>query len=97
MGVHFIREAHLNPILISLPRQVMYRGQNFPIARVNLAGLLPSTEAYLTYEGSTTFPGCWESVTWVVMNRPIYVTRAELGDMRLLMQGDKMQGRMPAR
>ena len=74
------------------PDQVMYRGQNYPIARVNLAGLLPSTDAYLTYEGSTTFPGCWESVTWVVMNKPIYVTRTELDDMRLLMQGDKMQG-----
>ena len=72
---------------------MIYRDQNFPIPRVNLAGLLPSTDAYLTYEGSTTFPGCWESVTWVVMNKPIYVTRTELEDMRLLMQGDKMQGR----
>ena len=71
---------------------MIYRDQNFPIPRVNLAGLLPSTDAYLTYEGSTTFPGCWESVTWVVMNKPIYVTRTELDDMRFLMQGDKMQG-----
>ena len=96
MVVYFLREAQFNPRFLFPAMQVMYRGQNFPIARVNLAGLLPSTEAYLTYEGSTTLPGCWESVTWVVMNRPIYVTRAELEDMRLLMQGDKMQGPMRA-
>ena len=69
---------------------MIYRGQNFPISRLNLADLLPSTEGYMTYEGSTTYPGCWESVTWVVMNKPIYVTRQELGQLRLLMQGDKI-------
>ena len=36
--------------------------------------LLPETSGYITYEGSMTEPGCQETVTWVIMNRPIYIT-----------------------
>ena len=32
----------------------------------------------MTYEGSTTHPGCWETTTWIVFNKPIYVTRQEV-------------------
>lgn len=32
------------------------------------------TEHYMTYEGSTTAPGCHETVTWIVLNKPIYIT-----------------------
>ena len=24
---------------------------------------------------STTFPGCWETATWVVMNKPVYLSK----------------------
>lgn len=34
----------------------------------------PDTEHYMTYEGSTTAPGCHETVTWIVLNKPIYIT-----------------------
>lgn len=75
--------------------QVIYRGQNYPISGLIVSELLPSTDAYMTYEGSTTYPGCWESVTWVVMNRPVYLTRQELDRLRLLMQGDKIHPKAP--
>ena len=26
---------------------------------------------------STTFPGCWETATWVVMNKPVYLSRSD--------------------
>ena len=45
---------------------------------MSLAGLLPSTGDFVTYEGSTTFPGCWETVTWVVLNRPVYISSQEM-------------------
>ncbi|GFY32176.1 hypothetical protein TNCV_3556841 [Trichonephila clavipes] len=32
----------------------------------------------MTYEGSTTMPGCHETVTWILLNRPIYITKSEL-------------------
>lgn len=44
----------------------------------------------MTYEGSTTYPGCWETVTWIVMNKPIYISRPEMYALKQLMQGDKI-------
>jgi hypothetical protein len=44
----------------------------------------------MTYEGSATYPGCWETVTWIVMNKPIYITRQEMYALKQLMQGDKI-------
>ena len=41
----------------------------------------------MTYEGSTTYPGCWETVTWIVMNKPIYISRPEMNALKQLMQG----------
>lgn len=29
---------------------------------------------YITYEGSLTEPGCYETVTWMILNKPIYMT-----------------------
>eukprot|EP00095_Tigriopus_kingsejongensis_P005717 maker-scaffold459_size165548-snap-gene-0.26 protein:Tk05717 transcript:maker-scaffold459_size165548-snap-gene-0.26-mRNA-1 annotation:"carbonic anhydrase" len=76
-------------------KKVMYKGQNFPVSNVNLHELLPSTDDFMTYEGSLTFPGCWESVTWILMNKPIYVSPPELYALRQLQQGDKQQPKAP--
>jgi Eukaryotic-type carbonic anhydrase len=40
--------------------------------------LLPNTDQYMTYEGSTTHPGCWESTVWIILNKPIYITKQEV-------------------
>ena len=42
----------------------------------------------MTYEGSSTRPGCEEGVTWVIMNRPIYASRLEMAQLRALRQGE---------
>lgn len=76
-------------------KKVIYRGQNFPVSDLNLQDLLPSTSDFMTYEGSLTFPGCWESVTWILMNKPIYVSSPELYALRQLQQGDKQQPKAP--
>ncbi|CAB3226967.1 unnamed protein product [Arctia plantaginis] len=34
----------------------------------------PDTQSYYTYQGSLTTPNCEEVVTWIVMDRPIYIT-----------------------
>lgn len=70
-------------------KKVIYRGQSQSIQNLNLAEIMPDTEHYMTYEGSTTYPGCWETVTWVVMNKPVYVTGQEMHALRQLMQGDR--------
>jgi len=40
--------------------------------------MLPDIKYYMTYEGSTTHPGCWETAVWIVLNKPIYITRREV-------------------
>ena len=37
-------------------------------------GLIPDTKDYMTYEGSLTQPGCHETVSWIVFNKPLYIT-----------------------
>lgn len=53
-------------------------GSSTQIRHLSLKSLLPNTEQYMTYEGSTTHPGCWESVVWVILNKPIYITKQEV-------------------
>ena len=48
-------------------------GQRTTISGIPLEILLPNTDKYVTYHGSLTTPGCSESVTWIVLNRPINV------------------------
>lgn len=53
-------------------------GSSTQIRHLSLKSLLPNTDQYMTYEGSTTHPGCWESVVWVILNKPIYITKQEV-------------------
>ena len=48
-------------------------GFTCPIQDLWVRDLLPQTEQYITYEGSTTLPGCWETTTWILSNKPIYL------------------------
>ena len=74
--------------LVSRLGQVKYRGDTARLHQISLASLLPNTGDYVTYEGSTTYPGCWEIVTWIVMNKPLYVSRQEMEMFYQLRQGD---------
>ncbi|CAC5400874.1 unnamed protein product [Mytilus coruscus] len=52
---------------------VRLKGQTTTISGIPLEILFPNTDQYLTYHGSLTTPGCSESVTWIILNRPINV------------------------
>ncbi|KAK7069595.1 Carbonic anhydrase-related protein 10, partial [Halocaridina rubra] len=54
---------------------------------LTISELLPSTEQYLTYDGSLTVPGCYETVTWILPNKPIYISFNQMRDLRRLKQG----------
>lgn len=75
-------------LLTSQLQQILYKGQDAFLKSLSVKELLPDTEHYMTYEGSTTMPGCHETVSWIVMNRPLYITRQQLYALRKLMQGD---------
>ncbi|PSN30599.1 Carbonic anhydrase-related protein 10 [Blattella germanica] len=32
----------------------------------------------MTYDGSTTMPACHETVTWIILNKPIYITKQQV-------------------
>ncbi|KAK9498148.1 hypothetical protein O3M35_004026 [Rhynocoris fuscipes] len=49
----------------------------------------------MTYEGSTTHPGCWETTVWIILNKPIYITKQELYALRKLMQGSEKIPKAP--
>lgn len=57
---------------------VFLLGSSTPIRHISLRSLLPNTEQFMTYEGSTTHPGCWESTVWIILNKPIYITKQEV-------------------
>lgn len=52
------------------------------IRHLSLKTLLPNTDGYMTYEGSTTHPGCWETTIWLIFNKPIYITPQEVSFIR---------------
>ncbi|CAG9819717.1 unnamed protein product [Phaedon cochleariae] len=60
------------------------QGAYTPIKHVSLMSLLPDTEHFMTYEGSTTHPGCWETTVWIILNKPIYITKHEVGHALML-------------
>jgi len=49
-------------------------GNRVHIRHLSINGLLPTTGDYVTYDGSLTQPGCQETVTWIIINKPIYIS-----------------------
>ncbi len=43
-----------------------------------MRSLIPELDAFVTYEGSMTTPGCYETVTWLLINKPISVSRQQV-------------------
>ena len=84
---HSRSHSGLGAVLARLAN-IKYRGEQTNIPRLSLAHIIPSTGEFITYEGSTTYPGCWETVTWIVMNKPLYVSRQEMEMFYQLRQGD---------
>uniref|UniRef100_A0A1I8GK63 Alpha-carbonic anhydrase domain-containing protein n=1 Tax=Macrostomum lignano TaxID=282301 RepID=A0A1I8GK63_9PLAT len=58
--------------------------QRTEIHGIKVRSLLPETSEYITYEGSLPFPGCHESVTWIILNLPVTVRTEELSILRSL-------------
>uniref|UniRef100_A0A9J7ZD52 Carbonic anhydrase n=1 Tax=Cyprinus carpio carpio TaxID=630221 RepID=A0A9J7ZD52_CYPCA len=56
--------------------------------------LLPNSLEYWTYPGSLTTPPLYESVTWIVLKEPIYVSDKQMGKFRtLLFNGEEEDDR----
>ncbi|XP_037568986.1 carbonic anhydrase-related protein 10-like [Dermacentor silvarum] len=82
-------------LLTSQLLHLAFKGSQVAVKSVSIRDLLPDTDSYMTYEGSSTTPGCEETVTWILMNRPLYMTRQQLFATRKLMQGDAFHPKAP--
>jgi len=73
-----------NPQLATLFRTLPRPGaQPVPIpGRLNIAGLLPTSQNYYTFPGSLTTPPCTEDVQWYVMKQPLTVSPQQLAAFR---------------
>ncbi|KAF2368387.1 Alpha carbonic anhydrase [Trinorchestia longiramus] len=81
---------NINPelrILTDAIDKIRFAGSYARISQLSVQGLLPPTDHYFTYEGSLTQPPCHETVTWLVLNKPIYATKTQLRTLRKLHQG----------
>ncbi|KAH0549174.1 hypothetical protein KQX54_006693, partial [Cotesia glomerata] len=75
--------------------EIKFGGEVTEITRFAVRDLLPDTNHYMTYEGSITMPACHETTTWIILNKPIYITKQQLIALRTLMQGEKRHSKAP--
>jgi hypothetical protein len=61
---------------------VKFKGSKTKVHKMSLSSLLPSLRHYMTYEGSLTQPSCVETVQWIISNKPLYMTPADLTHLR---------------
>ncbi|XP_032817236.1 carbonic anhydrase-related protein 10-like isoform X2 [Petromyzon marinus] len=66
--------------------RIAYKNDAYLLQGLSVEELYPDTSSYITYEGSMTTPPCYETVTWIVMNKPVYITHLQMHSLRLLSQ-----------
>lgn len=67
--------------LLNKLAKIKHRGNSVPISGFNISALLPETEYFVTYDGSLTIPGCHESVVWLLLNKPLYASQAQVSSL----------------
>ncbi|KAK7014813.1 Carbonic anhydrase-related protein 10 [Halocaridina rubra] len=73
------RQSHpgLRPLTDAIQR-VKWAGTASIVERVSIREMLPDSHHYITYDGSLTQPPCHETVTWILLNKPVYITKQQI-------------------
>uniref|UniRef100_A0A8C2FVR5 Carbonic anhydrase Xb n=1 Tax=Cyprinus carpio TaxID=7962 RepID=A0A8C2FVR5_CYPCA len=58
--------------------RITYKHDAYLLMGLDIEELYPETSRFITYEGSITIPPCLETATWILMNKPIYISQIEL-------------------
>ncbi|TGZ55776.1 hypothetical protein CRM22_010321 [Opisthorchis felineus] len=66
--------------IVAAAEKTIFKGETFQLRGVEMRSLLSSTKEFITYQGSLPFPGCYETVTWIILNHPILISPAETLD-----------------
>ena len=53
-------------------------GKSTLLTKISASGLLPKSRDYYRYNGSLTTPPCTEGVRWIVMKKPMTVSKEQL-------------------
>ncbi|KAK0060634.1 carbonic anhydrase-related protein 10, partial [Biomphalaria pfeifferi] len=70
--------------LIQAINLVPFKDNSATLSELSIKHLLPDSYDYMTYEGSMTQPGCLETVTWILLNKPLSVRKDQLVMLRKL-------------
>ncbi|RWS17281.1 carbonic anhydrase-related protein 10-like protein [Dinothrombium tinctorium] len=61
---------------------IKFKGTSTLVQKMKIDELLPTTKHYITYDGSLTEPSCFETVQWIILNKPIYATAHQFSLLR---------------
>ncbi|XP_015267545.1 PREDICTED: carbonic anhydrase-related protein 11 [Gekko japonicus] len=80
-----------NPFLTRLLNRetitrISYKNDAYLLHDLSLEDLYPETFGFITYQGSMSTPPCYETVTWILIDRPINITSVQIHSLRLLSQ-----------
>lgn len=76
-----LKEGKRNPFLKTLWKNIpKQKKQEVSVKNVNinLAKLLPEKQGYYAFSGSLTTPPCSEEVSWMVLNTPVEMSKAQI-------------------
>ncbi|KAM7371262.1 hypothetical protein PAMP_010749 [Pampus punctatissimus] len=71
--------------------RITYKNDAYLLTGLNIEEIYPETSSFITYDGSMTIPPCFETATWILMNKPVYLTRMQMHSLRLLSQNQPSQ------
>ncbi|XP_039190949.1 carbonic anhydrase-related protein 11 [Crotalus tigris] len=66
--------------------RISYKNDAYLLHDLSLEDLYPETFGFITYQGSMSTPPCYETVTWILIDRPINITSVQIHSLRLLSQ-----------
>lgn len=68
----------LDNLLVDRLDWLRFRGDSTLVKGFNLSSLLADPEHFVGYDGSLTTPGCHESVSWLILNKPLAITQSNV-------------------
>ncbi|KAL5012366.1 hypothetical protein ScPMuIL_010917 [Solemya velum] len=76
-------------VISKLLQDIQFKDDRVEIEALNLKNIIPNSMQYITYEGSLTYPGCYETVTWLLINKPIYIGLNQINLLRETREGGR--------